>query len=445
MVRFFTAILLTSSTFANTPPNIVLILADDIGVETIGAYGGEYDTPHIDSLAANGVRFDYGYATPVCTTSRTRMLTGTYNFKHYEAFGHLDPNLYTLPLHIKTAGYKTVVVGKWQLAGNMEIGGTGSYPADIGYDEHFVWQLERSLKGSRYWQPTLSENSIATTYCKDDFGPTLINDYALDFIDRYHDQPFFIHYNCILAHDPWTTTPDSLEAVTAKEKFSGMMAYLDKMVGRIIQKLDEYDLLDNTLIWFIGDNGTHPQITSQRNGIPITGGKWHAKNAGIHVPFIVQWKNELPAGAVRNDLIEIMDVFPTLASAIGTKSPVPLDGIDLLPAAKGKKKRKGTRDSIYMHYDPQWGSDYFKAAMPAAKFIFDKKWKLYSDGLLYRTDLDPLENQPIPIHSLKGKDKRHYRKLKKQFDAMNSGPLKPPYINRPLESSIPKPSPNCDP
>ncbi len=426
---------------ARDQPNIILIFADDIGVETIGAYGGEYPTPHIDSLAQNGIRFDYGYATPVCTTSRTRLLTGTYNFKHYEAFGHLNPDYYTLPLHIKTAGYKTVVVGKWQLAGNMEIGGVGSYPSDIGYDEHFVWQLERSLKGSRFWQPTLSEKGIARTYCQDDFGPTLLNDYLLDFIDRNHDQPFFIHYNPVLAHDPWTTTPDSLDAVTPKEKFRGMMSYLDKMVGRLIQKLDEHNLTENTIIWFIGDNGTHPEITSNRHGIPITGGKWHSKDAGTHVPYILQWKGKLPAGAVRDELVEVMDVFPTLAAAIGAKPPVPLDGIDLLPYAMGKKKEP--RESIFMHYDPQWGSDYFQTAMPAAKFIFSKQWKLYSDGNLYRIDKDPLETNPIESGTLKGKDRRDYRKLKKQFDSMNSGPLKPPYLNRPLKGSVPPPSPDC--
>ncbi len=437
-----TALLLSCIAHSENRPNIVLIFADDIGVETIGAYGSEYATPHIDSLAENGVRFDYGHATPVCTTSRTRLLTGTYNFKHYQAFGHLDPDLYTLPLHIKTAGYRTAVVGKWQLAGNMEIGGTGSYPSDIGYDEHLVWQLERSLKGSRYWQPTLSENSIAKTYCPDDFGPTLLNDYVLDFIDRYHDQPFFIHYNPVLAHDPWTTTPDSLDAKTPKEKFRGMMAYLDKMVGRVLRKLDEHGLTENTLIWFIGDNGTHPEITTIRNGIPITGGKWHAKLSGTHVPFILQWTGELPAGAVRDEPVEVLDVFPTLASAIGAKSPVPLDGIDLLPYANGKKKE--TRDAIFMHYDPQWGSDYFQSVMPAAKFIFDKRWKLYGDGALFRIDRDPLEQTPIAINSLKGKDQRQYRKLRKQFDAMNSGPLKPPYLHRPLKGSVPAPSPDCD-
>ena len=137
-----------------------------------------------------------------------------------------------------------------------------------------------------------------------------------------------------------------------------------------------------------------------------------------------------------------MDVFPTLASAIGTNSPVPLDGVDLLKISK-KKKKKTPRDAIFMHYDPQWGSDYFGTAMPAAKFIFDKRWKLYSDGSLYRIDRDPLETNTISVSDLKRKEHREYRKLKKQFDSMISGPLKSPYLNRPLIETIPLPSPDC--
>ncbi|MDG2169397.1 MAG: sulfatase-like hydrolase/transferase, partial [Opitutales bacterium] len=350
-----------------SPLNIIVILADDIGVENIGAYGGEYHTPYIDSLAANGVRFDQGHATPVCTTSRSRLLAGTHNFKHYKAFAHLDPELYSLPRYLNDAGYNSVVAGKWQLAGNMEYGGTGSYPWDLGFDEHIVWQLERTLKGGRYWQPTFTENHNNKTYCKDDFGPTILNDYILDFIDRNAEQPFFVYYNPILAHDPWTTTPDSLDAETPKEKFSGMMTYLDKMVGRVLAKLDEHGLTENTLIWFIGDNGTHPQITSTRNGKPITGGKWNTKTAGTHVPYIMQWKEEMPAGIVKNGLVELLDVYTTLQSAVGHPNETELDGVDLIPYVKGEANH--TRDSVFMHYDPQWGADYFNTPMPAARFI----------------------------------------------------------------------------
>lgn len=427
---------------AREQPNIVVILADDIGVETVSAYGSEYPTPHIDSLADNGIRFDQGHATPVCTTTRTRLLAGTHNFKHYQAFAHLDPKLYTLPKYIRDAGYASVVVGKWQMAGNMEYGGRGSYPEDLGFDEHLVWQLERSLKGSRYWQPTLTENGVAKTYCQDDFAPRLFNDYVLDFVDRHREEKFFIYYNPVLAHDPWTTTPDSLEADTPKEKFAGMMAYLDKMVGRLLRKLDEHGIAENTLIWFIGDNGTHPQITSLRNGKPVTGGKWKTKTNGTHVPFILQWKAMLPGGVIKTDLVEVLDVYPTLAAAVGRPVPFALDGINLLPYSLGQSSR--TRNAIFMHYDPQWGSDYFQSPMPADRFVFDDNWKYYSDGRFFNTQADPNESRDLAKSHLGGEAEQAFRSLKQAFRSMNDGPLKEPYMNKPFKGlKIPKPDESC--
>lgn len=428
--------------FAREQPNIVVILADDIGIETVGAYGSEYPTPHIDSLADNGIRFDQGHATPVCTTTRTRLLAGTYNFKHYQAFAHLNPNLYTLPKYIRDCGYASVVVGKWQLAGNMEYGGRGSYPDDLGFDEHLVWQLERSLKGSRYWQPTLTENSVAKTYCQDDFAPKLFNDYVLDFIDRHREEKFFVYYNPVLAHDPWTTTPDSLKANTPKEKFAGMMAYLDKMVGRLLSKLNEHGIAENTLIWFIGDNGTHPLITSLRNGISVTGGKWRTKTNGTHVPFILQWKAKLPGGVVKPDLVEVLDVYPTLAAAIGRPVPFELDGINLLPYALSQSSR--ARENIFMHYDPQWGSDYFKSPMPADRFIFDARWKYYADGRFFNTQADPDEAINLAKSNLKGEALTAHKRLQRAFLAMKDGPLKEPYMNKSFKGlKTPEPEASC--
>ena len=427
---------------AREQPNIVVILADDIGVETVSAYGSEYPTPHIDSLADNGIRFDQGHATPVCTTTRTRLLAGTYNFKHYQAFAHLDPRLYTLPKYIRDARYSSVVVGKWQMAGNIEYGGRGSYPEDLGFDEHLVWQLERSLKGSRYWQPTLTENGAAKTYCQNDFAPKLFNDYVLDFIDRNHEEKFFVYYNPVLAHDPWTTTPDSLKADTPKEKFAGMMAYLDKMVGRLLDKLEEHKIVENTLIWFIGDNGTHPQITSLRHGKSVTGGKWKTKTNGTHVPFILQWKAKLTGGVVKSHLVEVLDVYPTLAAAVGRPVPFALDGINLLPYSLNQSSR--TRESIFMHYDPQWGSDYFHSPMPADRFIFDEMWKYYADGRFYQTSNDPEEQRDLYQAKLEREAKLAYDRLKNAFLNIKAGPLKEPYMNKPFKGlEIPKPDTNC--
>ena len=434
------------STASGTKPNIVVIFADDIGVETIGAYGGQYLTPRIDSLAEQGVRFDSGHATPVCTTSRTRLMTGTYNFKTYEAFAHLNPEHYTFSRFLKDEGYETAVAGKWQLAGNHFDGRRGSLPADVGFDEHIVWQLEWHLKGKRYWQPTLTVNGEARTYCKDDFGPKVLNNYVLDFIDRKKEEPFCLYYIPILAHDPWTTTPDSLQATTKEEKFSGMMAYLDKMVGRVLDKLEEHQLTENTLIFFIGDNGTHPQITSLRNGQPVVGGKWYTRDSGTHVPYIIQWKGTLPAGEVLNGLVDVMDVFPTIAAAVGSTQNVTerleeLDGINLLPYAK--KAELGTRDWIFMHYDPQWGSDYFQTPMPAARFVFNQEYKLYGDGRLIDMLQDPLEDHPLEASALEEPVEENYKQLLNVLNTIGDGPLAEPFMN-PKSSGVKIPLPHAD-
>lgn len=438
---------ISDSRLPETRPNIVVIFADDIGVETIGVYGGQYSTPRIDSLAQHGVRFDSGHATPVCTTSRTRLMTGTYNFKHYEAFAHLNPEHYTFSKFLKDEGYSTAVAGKWQLAGNHFDGRRGSHPADVGFDEHIVWQLEWFLKGKRYWQPTLTVNGEARTYCKDDFGPKVLNDYVLDFIDRKKEEPFCLYYTPLLAHDPWTTTPDSLEATTKEEKFSGIMAYLDKMVGRVLDKLEEHKLTENTLIFFIGDNGTHPQITSLRNGQPVAGGKWYTRDSGTHVPYIIQWKGTLPQGEVRHGLVDIMDVFPTIAAAvkpnqITAEKLKELDGINFLPYAKNPDL--APRDWIFMHYDPQWGSDYFQTPMPAARFVFNQKYKLYGDGRFIDMQLDPLEEHPLEASALKEPVKENYKLLHNVLITIGDGPLAEPFMNPKAQGvSIPLPHPDC--
>ena len=437
----------TPASSSTSRPNIILILADDIGVETVGAYGSEFSTPRIDSLADNGVRFDEAHATPVCTTSRTRLMVGTHNFKHYQAFAHLDPNLYTLSNYLKDAGYRTAVSGKWQLAGNHYDGLRGSYPEDLGFEEHMVWQLEWQTKGSRYWQPTLTKNGVTETHCASDFGPDLLNDFVLDFIDRNKDEPFFVYYTPVLAHDPWTTTPDSMDATTDHQKFAGMMEYLDKMVGRVLDKLEEHDLTDDTLIFFIGDNGTHPTITSLRNGEPITGGKWYTHRAGTHVPFLMQWRNRVPAGVEYTSLIDLLDVFPTIRAATdGDPDEVSeiadLDGVNLLSLVRNPEEK--TRDWLFMHYDPQWGSDWFKAPMPSARFVFDEHWKLYGDGRFFNMQEDPLEKNDLAESAESETTRAKRLEFTEVLETIGDGPLKAPFQNPKATGRwIPDPKASC--
>src|SRR5690606_7828245 len=149
------------------PPNVVLLLADDIGVETVGTYGSEYATPRIDSIAGNGMRFDFAHATPLCTPTRVRVLTGRYSFENYVDFGILDPAETTLAHQLREAGYRTLAAGKWQLAGvDYEGDPPGATPAAAGFDEHLIWYIERSSRGSRYWQPRLVHDGDAVDHAE---------------------------------------------------------------------------------------------------------------------------------------------------------------------------------------------------------------------------------------------------------------------------------------
>ena len=184
-------------------PNIILILADDIGAEAVGAYGGEsYRTPQIDRLAADGLRFEHGHAQPLCTPSRVKIMTGQYNFRNYRHFGHLDPGETTFAHLLREAGYSTAVAGKWQLFDNRFEDIQGSLPAGAGFEDYLVWQLTSAQRGSRYWAPLLDHNGAVTQHGAEAFGPALVNDFVLRYIEAHRDSPFLLYYPMLLPHAP---------------------------------------------------------------------------------------------------------------------------------------------------------------------------------------------------------------------------------------------------
>lgn len=178
---------------AGERPNIVLIMADDMGFECVGANGGEsYKTPNLDNLAVTGVRFEQCYSQPICTPSRVQIMTGIYNSRNYLRFGLLDPQAYTFGNLLKDAGYATCVVGKWQLDGGFDA------PGRFGFDEYCLWQVTR--RPNRYPNPGLEVNGQEIDYKNGQYGPDIVSDYACDFIERHAggDQPFFLYYPMIL-------------------------------------------------------------------------------------------------------------------------------------------------------------------------------------------------------------------------------------------------------
>lgn len=401
---------------ASGPPNIILILADDFGVEGINAYGGEYHTPNVDRLAAEGTRFNNAHATPLCSPSRTRLMTGIENAKNYEAFGYLAPGQRTFGNVMKDAGYVTGIFGKWQLMGNGFDGRVGITPEAAGFDESYLWQL-RALtpKGSRYWGPTRATNGTPKI-SEEGFGPDFDSAKALDFISKYKDRPFFLYYPMVLVHNPWVQTPDSMTAVEAKDRFSGMVTYMDRLVGELMARLKAEGLASNTIIIFTGDNGTNRQITSMRNGYEVRGGKGSTTINGTHVPFIA-WGPGVPKGKVSEALVDFADMLPTFADIAGKPEAAgKVDGVSQWPVIEGKTK--SAREAIFLHYAPAW---QFKPE----RLAFDATWKLYGDGRF--VSMNPISGVETEVSASQRKDEaaRHYAALRTLLDDTHDGPLDP--------------------
>ena len=267
-------------------PNIVLIMADDLGLETMGSYGGtSYKTPNLDRLAANGARFEHCYAQPICTPSRVQLMTGQYNVRNYTKFGLLPRDEITFAHRLKAEGYATCIAGKWQLGREKDA------PQHFGFDEALLWQHTRDgrmkIDGTRvdkrYENPILEKNGEPLVYDDGEFAPDLMVDFILDFIERKTEQPFLVYYPMILTHCPFVPTPHSEDWDPTnpgssthkgdKTYFGDMVEYVDHLVGKIEAELDRHGLLENTYLIFTGDNGTDRSIVSMLTASPSPGVK----------------------------------------------------------------------------------------------------------------------------------------------------------------------------
>ena len=384
-------------------PNVILIMADDMGYECLSTYGSQsYQTPRLDRLAADGIRFDNCYSTPVCTTSRVQIMTGRYNCFTYDEFGYLNPKYPTFGNLMRDSSYATMIAGKWQLNGISH--GEGKFARaddatrlhDAGFDEYSLWQLSKGKAyGERFWDPYIEQNGTVIDEAMDGkYGPDHFTDYICDFIERKKDEPFFVYYPMVLVHSPFLPTPDSeIRKLSRQEAFGDMMAYCDKLVGRIYDKLEEEGLLENTLILFTGDNGTDRSIVSELPGRTVPGGKANTIDAGIHVPLIAYWKGQTPVGQVNQQLVDFTDFHQTLADIVdlpqAERAERELEGISFLPALQGKSGPE--RQWVFGYYDARWG----QARVHRDKYAFDGRFKLYQNGDLFEVASDFMEESPL--------------------------------------------------
>lgn len=384
-------------------PNVILILADDIGYEIPTCDGGEsYKTLHIDQMASEGMRFTQCHASPLCSPSRFMLLTGKYNFRNYTKWGHMDLSQRTIGNMFKDAGYKTAVYGKWQL------GGGDNSIHTFGFDNYCVFDpYDQDTKESRYKNPVIYQKGayVAPTLTLNKYGEDIFCDSVLNFIDSNKTSPFFIYYPMVLGHTPESPTPDDPDFaswdpdlnISDTKYFPSMVKYMDKKIGLVINKVKSLHLADNTIIIVTGDNGTSYKIFSSFQGNIIEGGKGHTIEYGTHVPFILYWKGVTRPGAINDDMISFVDFLPALAGLANIPVPTTygtLDGISFHYQVKGEQATP--RKSLYFWYKPYPRDTLMRWAQ-------DKKYKLYDTFLgddssrkFYNFVIDPLEKYSIP-------------------------------------------------
>lgn len=348
-------------------PNVVVIVADDLGYAELGVYGGrDIPTPNIDSIAANGVRFTNGYVScPVCSPTRAGLMTGRYQ----QRFGHefnpgpgavADPT-FGLPLtettlaeRMKTLGYATWMVGKWHLGFQPEMN-----PTKRGFDDFFGF-----LGGGHSYFPSQGRKGSGilrgtgpvqeTEYLTDAFARE-----AVVFIERHRTDPFFLYLPFNAVHEPLAAPEKYLSRFTnitdtKRRTFAAVLSAMDDSVGSVLRKLREAKLEENTLIFFISDNGGPTAQTSSSN-VPLRGYKAEVLEGGVRIPFMVQWMGHLPAGKVYDNPVISLDIHPTAVAAAAGQIPAEakLDGVSLLPYLSGKNAA-APHDRLLWRYGHQW-------------------------------------------------------------------------------------------
>ena len=403
-------------------PNIILIVADDLGWSDLSYMGSEYyETPNIDKLSKSGMTFYNGYASSAnCAPSRATMLSGKYHTEHgiytvrnsdrgsrktrkiipIETKTTLDLDFFVIPEMLKEMGYTNGHFGKWHL------GDVGFHPEQSGFDVNIGGNRHGGPGGyfAPYPNPEL-ENEPKGEYLTDRIG-----DEVVKFIDQNKENNFFAYVPFFSVHTPIQSKPDYQKKYSNKESneyhnrpdYAGMIQSLDENIGKILDKIDTLNLSENTLIIFTSDNGGIRAISNQ---YPLRAGKGSYYEGGIKVPMIFSWKGKIEAETDSYERISNLDFYPTIKNLVGYKESIDLDGEDLTPIFKGEKLKKR---ELYFHFpiylEPyrvqlDSGTDPLFRTRPGTVIIKDN-WKLhhyYEDNKfeLYNLEKDISESKNL--------------------------------------------------
>ena len=421
ITALFCLLLATSFAMAeDRPPNILLIMADDLGADCLPVYGNTiYSTPHLDRLAGEGAVFENAYATPVCSPTRSMIMTGLYPnrtgiLERMDSPADRKNHNNRLPAHIKTfghlfkeAGYATAIAGKWHLGHSEEL-----YPQGQGFDINIGgWARGGPYTGKKYFAPFENPQMEVESPEGEHLPARLARDTA-EFIEANMDQPFLAYLSFYSVHTPLQGRPDLVEKYKARaaeivgEEFAdeeqvfgdkprqvrvlqkhavyaAMVEAMDEAVGTVLDQLEASGIADNTIVVFTSDNGgLSTSEGSPTSNLPLRGGKGWVYEGGIREPWIIRYPGVTEPGSVSEEMICSIDLLPTVAAAAGIEIDHLIDGIDLAPALRGGKL---DRQSLYWHY-PHYSN---QGGIPGGA-IREGNYKLferYEDGRVHLYDL----------------------------------------------------------
>ena len=439
-------------------PNLLFIMVDDLGKEWVRGCGAEnIETPNLDALATGGMRFTNAYSMPQCTPTRVTLLTGRYPWRtgwvnHWDVprwgVGYFDWTKHTTFARIlKTAGYTTAAAGKWQI---NDFRVTPDAMARHGFDDWCMWtgfEGGNPPSGKRYWDPYIHTRAGSKTY-EGRFGPDVYTDFLIDFMRQHKDQPMGLYFPMCLTHGPLVHTPDEPDVKAGLDKHKAMVRYVDKLVGRLVQALDDLGIRQRTIVFFSTDNGTSGSLTGTLNGRKVRGGKAKESENGVCEPFFVNGPGRVPAGVVTDALTDFTDLLPTFADLAGATVPDdwPVDGVSIAPVILGKAKDSPRQYIMALGHGPAALDDkgVRGKADYATRVIRDKQFKVWvdNDATIFRLhDLkaDPWEETNL-IKSETPEHKAAIAKFQAVVDSMPETDARPTYDPRAANPWDRKPS-----
>ena len=409
------SLLLSTASHAAEPkpsvekPNIVFFLVDDLGLDGVGCYGSDTyrdRTPNADALAKSGIRFENCYASPLCGPSRCMLMTGRYAFRtggllnvswRENGPGAKSKDEHPIARLLKENGYATCQSGKWR-----QIGET---PKDWGFDEYCT----DNTAAGWYWRRQYIKNGQVVRTGNQVYCPDIVHHFAMDFINRNKDKPFFLYYAPHLVHLPMEPTPDTKPGVTDKKELYGdNLAYVDKQLGLLVKELERLKLRERTLIVFSGDNGTAAEFPTPIGMRMISGHKGQMREGGSRVPLIANWPGVAPEGKVLKDLVDFSDMYATFAELAGAKLPteLPIDGHSYAPQLRGEAGKP--REWVYVQLGAKW-------------YVRSTRWKLTQDGELFDLTDAPFVEKLVDRDTKDAEAIAGREKLQKALDTLKPG------------------------